>query len=861
MFHLKLFGGASIEADGIPLGGTVAQRRRLALLALLEGSAGGMSRDRLAAYLFPEADATRARGALSDAVHAVRKALGKDALVAIGDELRLDPGVVSSDVAEFEAAVTAGDLSRAVSIYRGPFLDGFFVADAPELERWVTARRERLARAYAETLNTLARQCETAGDHTGQVRWLQALAAHDPFDSRVAVRLMLALEAAGDAGGVLQLARTHQLLLREELGVEPPAEIDAIASRVKAGGQRRQLEPTALTPPTRSVTEEAAAPAPEQPASAPPALQPPALQPRAPRRRLAIAAVSGIAILATVLALAMRDGREHQRTAIAVLPFRNLTAGSADAFFAAGLQSEVQTQLTKVAALHVIGESSTMAYARDAAPLARIARELGVGSVVEGSVQVSGDRLRVNVRLVDAESGAQLWAERYDRTLEDAFDVQSDVAQRIVIAVGAALKDDERRAMAKAPTANPQAYQLYLQGRSYMARPGSLRQNYDAAQQLFERAVALDTGFALARAELSAMHGWTYWSGHDRSPARLAKQREEAEAALRLAPDLPQARHAMGLMYYHGHRDYRRALRELQAAARGLPNDADLLTSVGALHRRLGNWTEAIATYEQVLRLDPRSARALYALGQTYEVTRRYADAAAMFDRALSLAPDYHAAALARGHLYLRWQGTSDTLRAAVARVPRDVEMGQFGSGIGSHLELLHVERQADSMLALLAAYRRPVIEEQVSLRPASLFAAWAHQLKGDRVEARVAFDSARAILDSVRKERRDDWWVRASLGLALAGLGRRDEALGEARWLQQSTEYRTDAYEGTNVAMHRARILAQAGDADAAFDEIERLLTKPSWLSVNVLRLDPLFDPVRQHPRYEAVVAKHGGR
>ena len=862
MFQLKLLGGASIEADGVPLTGTVAQRRRLALLALLAASPAGMSRERLVAYLFPEADSARAHRALSDALHGVRRSLGRDAVVATGDALRLDTALVSADVAEFNAALAADDLPRAASLYRGPFLDGFFVSDAPEFERWVAAERERLARQYADALETLVRQREAEGDLTAQVQWLRKLAAHDPFNSRVAVRLILALEVSGDPGGALQHARTHQILLREELGIEPPAEIEAIASRLRAGGQRPSREPAAVSPraePTRPEdirTARASEPVTAVDTSAAPSGR----LTRAPRR-LAIAAAGAAACLAAAVALASRTELEHERTAIAVLPFQNLSAEGPHAYLAGGLHSEIQTQLTKVAALRVISHASTMGYARDTAPLSRITKELGVGSVVEGSVQVAGDRLRVHVRLVDAATGAQLWAERYDRALEDAFAVQSDVARQIVAAVGAALSGDERRAMAEAPTSNAQAYQFYLQGREYQRRTGALRENYQTAQQLFERAVALDPDFALARAALSEVHGRTYWIGHDRSPARLARQREEAEAALRLAPDLPQAHLAMGLVHSIGRRDYRRALHEMQIAARGLPNDAALITLLGSVHRRLGNWDAAVAAFEQAIRLDPRRAPALYFLGQTYQVTRRHADAARTFDRALSLMPDHHAAAVARGHLYLRWQGTLDTLRAAVARLPRDLELGQFGTRTAMHAQLLHLERRADSLLLVLAASPSGVFQGQLSFRPTSLFAAWAHQLRGDRRAALAAFDSARALLDSVRRERPDDRRVRAALGLALAGLGRRDDALREARWLQQSVGYREDAFEWTDVALDRAHILAQAGAADAALDEIERLLTRPSWFSVQVLRVDPHFDPIREHPRFKALLAKHGAR
>jgi len=510
----------------------------------------------------------------------------------------------------------------------------------------------------------------------------------------------------------------------------------------------------------------------------------------------------------------------------------------------------------------VISRTSVMGYAGKNTPLRQIATELGVGSVVEGSVQVVGGRLRVNVQLIDAATDAHLWAERYDRTLEDAFAVQSDVAQRIVAAVGAALSSTEQQGLATAPTANAEAYRLYLQGREYWTRPGYLRQNMEIAQQLYERALALDPGFALAHAAVSEVLGVVYWNRYDPSPARAARQREESEVALRLAPDLPQAHVAMGLAHYWGRRDYRRALEEFAIALEGLPNDAWLWSSIGYVHRRLGNWNEVVAAFERATQLDPRDANLFFDLGgETYLFLHRYAEAVRAYDRALSLAPDLHTAAARIGWTYLLWRGQLDTLRAVLSRLPRDADLGFLGTRAAQQVRLLHWERQADSLLQVLMLARVGVFEGQGFFLPTSLYAAWAHQLRGDGPAARAAFDSARVLLDSVMRDRPDDWRVHAARGLALAGLGRRDEALGEARWLQQSLVFREDALGGPEVAEDRARILAQAGDVDAALDEIERLLARPSWLGVHTLRLDPRWDPIRGHPRFRTLLARYAGR
>ncbi|PYP01398.1 MAG: hypothetical protein DMD57_14010 [Gemmatimonadetes bacterium] len=580
--------------------------------------------------------------------------------------------------------------------------------------------------------------------------------------------------------------------------------------------------------------------------------------------RLAVIAVAGMVTVGGAILMLRPSPKApgYARTAIAVLPFQNLSAQGPHAYFAGGLHDELLTQLSKVAALKVISRTSVMGYESTKTPLRQIASELGVGSVVEGSVQIEGSRLRVNVQLIDAATDAPVWAERYDRTLDDAFAIQSDVAQRIVAAVGAALSDAEQQRLAAVPTANAEAYRLYLQGREYLIRPGFLRRNEEIAQQLFETALARDPGFALAHAALSEVHGRMFWFRYDPSPARAARQRAEAEAAVRLAPELPQAHVAMGLAHFWGRRDYRRALEEFRVALKGLPNDARVWQLIGTVHRRLGNWDEVLAAFEKATQLNPRDAQLFFGFGgYTYQLMHRYADAVRAYNRALTLVPDLYDAALAKGWTYVRWQGQLDTLRAALSQVPTAAELGPRGTRAALYVQLLHWERNADSLLQVLTMARAPVFEGQDFLLPSSLYAAWAHRLHGDRPAARAAFDSARVLLDSVLRELPDDWRVHAARGLALAGLGRRDETLQETRWLQQSVVYREDALQGPQVAEDRARILAQAGEVEAALDEIERLLAGPSWLSVHTLRLDPLWDPIRDHPRFKALLAKYAER
>ena len=548
------------------------------------------------------------------------------------------------------------------------------------------------------------------------------------------------------------------------------------------------------------------------------------------------------------------------RTAIAVLPFRNLSADSSHAYFVSGLHDEILSQLYKIPALKVIARSSVVGYSGPKTPpLTQVAEELGVGSIVDASVQVVANKVRVNVQLVDGATEQALWVQQYDRTLEDAFALQSDIAQQIVATVGVVLGGAERSALASVPTQQARAYLLYLQGKEIERRAGGRsRDNLEAAGRLYEQAIALDPSFALAHAALAGYHTWMYLLRYDMTPDRLARQRAAAETALRLAPNSPEAHEAMGGVLNVGpNTNPYAADKQRQRALRLAPNDARLIAGRASFYRQTGNWEDYEKTFRRVVELDPRNADFLSDYGgETHFRMGRFADAIYWHERAASITGDTLRLALTKAWINVHWKGSMELVRAWM-----------FGDGgriarskgwIHPQMSYWYLARQPDSMLAVLKEQRQRVWQGAFQFEPVALWRAAAHHMRGDQRAARAELDSALAIADSGVRTYRDDFSVHVARGLALAGLGRRADALDEVRRIRENFLFK-DVWVREGMLLGIANIHATLGDADATVAALEELLSqKYTGVTVHMLRLYPDWDRVRQHPRFQALLTKY---
>lgn len=542
---------------------------------------------------------------------------------------------------------------------------------------------------------------------------------------------------------------------------------------------------------------------------------------------------------------------------IAVLPFANVTPQKENDYLASGIHSELLTQLAKVGDLSVISRTSVIPYAGNTGKsLKQIARELGVRSIVEGTVQRAGDRIKVEAQLIDAESDAHLWAETFQEDLTDLFAVQSAIAEAIAAALRARLTAGERAALAHAPTRSSAAYEAYLQAEEYSNRPGESAADMYNAIRLYERAIALDSTFALAYARLSHNHGRLHWYAFDRTPARLEQQRRAAEKALALQPQIAEAHLAQALYYYWGLRQYAKAIAEFNEAARLAPGDPQVTGLIAAVRRRQGLYDESIAGMLKSMELSPRDARWARNLGETYRVTRQYEKAIAAYDRALELGPDMYDAASERGWTFTLMSGTLDSVALAI-RGQGSMRPG-FAHPAADRFFHAYLRRDRDEVLR--AAQNAP---EQLSAQqyfyPRALLLGLAHELRGEAAQARQAFAAARTIAQAAVRTDPADPRFHLALGHALAGLGVRDEAARHARRVMEVMPPQRDAFFATLYADHAALLLAKAGDVEAALPLLQRQLAGPGNLSVPLLGLHPFADPIRHDPRVQRLLQSNG--
>ena len=587
------------------------------------------------------------------------------------------------------------------------------------------------------------------------------------------------------------------------------------------------------------------------------------VQKRRTRLRWAAMTAALLTLAAIVVGIAMFSRNRVRSTlaapekSIAVLPFENRSEDKANAYFADGIQDEILTRLSKIADLKVISRTSTQHYKSTPENLPEIARQLGVAHILEGSVQKSGEAVRVNVQLIKAANDSHLWADTFDRKLTDIFSVESEVAKAVADQLRAHLSGREEEVIAAKPTDNTEAYDAYLRGLAYSLRTANTPANFLGAQKYLREAVRLDPKFALSWALLSYVDARGYLTLTLQPTVSLREEaRQAAETALTLQPNLGEAVLAKGYYHYACLKDYDTAVRYFEQARQFLPNSSRIPESLAYVARRRGQWDRSESYFNEAERLDPRNLRLLAQHALSYKILRRFPEALRKLDQVLNITPD-----------------DLDTLvqKAAIAQAEGDLPRAS---------ELLAPLHPADDAPALETQVYQAILER----RPAPIiprlteilakpdpalgfykgelrfWLGWAQEVAGDRAAAQETWRQARSELEPFLKEQPENDNLMEDLALTNMALGDKAAALALSERAMAAVPIEKDALNGPGSIEILARVAAQMGEPDRAIATLQKLLSIPyiGVLAENVpltpalLRLDPMFDPLRNDPRFQ---------
>ena len=543
---------------------------------------------------------------------------------------------------------------------------------------------------------------------------------------------------------------------------------------------------------------------------------------------------------------------------VAVLPFENLSAEKENEYFASGMQDEILTRLANIRDLKVISRTSTQKYASRPENLKVVAAELGVATLLEGSVQRAGDAVHINLQLINAHDDNHLWAESYDRPIKDIFGVERDVATKVAEALKATLLPEEAAHVASVPTQNAEAYDLYLRALAFSNRAndqyGLTKTVMPQAIDLLQQALAKDPKFALAAALLGRAHMYVFFFSPDRTEARLTAAKTADDQALGLQPDLGEGHFALALYWYWGFRDYARAQDELDLARKVMPHSVDVASIAAAIARRQGKWDQTLEGLRQAQAFDPRNSSPAFEFGQTYAQLRRYAEAGQAYAHAAELSADPALSQIRRAQNTAVWKGDLAPLRATLAALAPTSDAYLTSRSAFFDFDWWSRDYAAAAKVAEAAGKDMWTASRGNSVLPARLRLAWAYAAMGDAAKAKALYADIRAEYQVAVRERPGDWDRHMALGLAAAGLGEKDEAIGEGRRATELLPISRDAFAGPEFVLYLAEIYVRVGEHDQAIALLQQLMAIPAGLALSpaLLRLDPVWDPLRGDARFQ---------
>jgi non-specific serine/threonine protein kinase len=548
-----------------------------------------------------------------------------------------------------------------------------------------------------------------------------------------------------------------------------------------------------------------------------------------------------------------------ERKMIVVLPFENLSS-SEDEYFADGITEEITSRLSEINQLGVIGRTSATQYKNTNKSIDQIGEELGVDYLLEGSVRwekLPGEesRIRVTPQLIKVSDGTNLWTKRYDAILESVFDLQSDIAEKVAKALDITLLGAKQKSLSQKPTDNLEAYDYYLRG-NYYFNQGDAIENYSVAEQMFLKAVELDSNFVLAYTRLAQTNVFMYWFYWDRNDNRLRKSKYYIDKALEINPDLPEIYMALGQYYYHGFLNYDRALSEFDKGLKIKPNYGEILIFIGLVKRRQGKFEEAISYMIKSLELDPLSLTNLE-ISSTYLLIKKYEEAEKYSDKAISITPDWGTTFFykAKAHIF-RNGGVNRAYK--ILKNSLDFIAQEKDRIISLLAQVQIFSGKYEEALNTLSDESLEVFEDQFTFLPKSQLLAIIHGLKNNKSLENAYYDSARVVIKSELEKLPDDARLHSALGIVFAGLGKKNKAIEEGKLAVELLPVTKEAWRGFYRELDLAKIYTIVGEYDLAIQKLDYLLSIPGELSVPYIKIDPVWKDLLELPRMKEVISKY---
>jgi len=593
--------------------------------------------------------------------------------------------------------------------------------------------------------------------------------------------------------------------------------------------------------------------------SKPVTISPPIISAKQRKIAMFIGAAFIIILSAVAVWFALTKKTQHpsKEIRLVILPFENLGSDKAQ-YFADSITDQITSHLAPVRGLSVLSPRTAAQYKKGEKDIRSIGKELGVDYILDGKVQPerssdSTGGIRVMPQLVrTSDDKLVLYPiySIYNDNMNEILQVQSDLAEQVVQALGVTLLEPEHRALASRPTENTEAHKYYLRGNDYFHRSYE-EDDFKIAVQMYEKAVELDSTFALAYSRLSLVHSWTYWF-YDRSQERLAMAKQAVDKAFQLNPDLPEAYSAMG-RYYYNLLDFDSALEQFAIARKSLPNDSEILSHIGFAQRRQGKFEQALANIKRACDLDPLSSNITLQLAVTFMLLRKYTEAERYYERAILLSPDLAFPYFFKAGLYLLTEGNTEKAWAVFDRASQDTLENEWI--VLRSIELNMFDADYKEALDRLSSYESEAFDTQFYFIPKAILYAQINGLMGDQQLQETYYESARNILEIKIQEQPDDERFHSSLGIAYAGLGRKKHAISEGERGVELLPISKDAWRGQYRLEDLARIYVMVGEFDTAIEKIEHLLFIPGEMSIPLLKLDPAWNPLRDHRRFKRLV------